>query len=88
MQGSVVLLVKTWKIAKKKFFRSIDLYRRGHYILGHVLHRGKKKIFHNVGFIFITTQEAPCVQREIFILGLLFLGAFCHKGKFICLKST
>jgi hypothetical protein len=21
---------------------------------------------------------APCVQTEIFILGLLFLGAFCH----------
>jgi hypothetical protein len=34
MQGSVVL-VKTWQIAKKKFFWSINLYRRGHYIWSH-----------------------------------------------------
>jgi hypothetical protein len=37
---------------------------------------------------FFTTQGAPCVQRKIFILEYLFLGAFCHKGKFIFLKST
>jgi hypothetical protein len=37
MQGSVVLLVKNVENNKKLFFRSIDLYRRGHYILGHTL---------------------------------------------------
>jgi hypothetical protein len=38
---------------KKKFFRSIDLYRRGHYILGHALYRGQKIFFHNVGLMGI-----------------------------------
>jgi hypothetical protein len=37
MQGSVVLLVKNVENNKKKFFSSIYLYRRGHYILGHEL---------------------------------------------------
>jgi hypothetical protein len=107
--GIRVLLVKTWKI-QKRFFRSIDLYRRGHYILGHALYRGQKICFtmwawwvskdtefyvdfKNINLplwqnapkksnskikIFITIQGAPCVQTEIFILGLLFLGAFFH----------
>jgi hypothetical protein len=39
---SVVPLVKTWTIAKKVFFRSIDLYHRGHNYLGHSLYRGKQ----------------------------------------------
>jgi hypothetical protein len=29
----------------------------------------------------------PCVQAKIFILEYLFLGVFCHSGKFIFLKS-
>jgi hypothetical protein len=35
--------------------------------------RGRE--FHASGAV---TQGAPSVQTEIFILGLLFLGAFCH----------
>jgi hypothetical protein len=31
---------------------------------------------------------APCVVNKIFILDLLFLGAFCLSYKFIFLKST
>jgi hypothetical protein len=56
-------------------------------ILGHALYRGPKFVFSQFGLhgyqktqdtLLHTTQGAPCVQTEFFILGLLFLGAFCH----------
>jgi hypothetical protein len=44
-QRCVVTLVKTWKIAKKKFIGSIYLYHRGQDFLGHALYTGQKIFF-------------------------------------------
>jgi hypothetical protein len=36
---------------------------------------------------FLNYTGGPCVLKKIFILEYLFLGTFCHEGKFIFLKS-
>jgi hypothetical protein len=93
----VTYLPKVPKIAKK----NLDPVTASSLVMTfwvmHYIYKGSKFFFSQFGLqkkklsrkknVF-STQGAPCVQMKIFILEYLFLGAFCHWGKFIFLKST